>query len=154
MNPERHHHGEQPETVETTDARAPSARDMATIDRWMSEVTPRVLPADWRLEQDYANAKVWRRADGLLVIAEVSIYQTIPWLHVSTSFPDRIPPHDDLRQVKALFVGDRLAVQVFPQESEYVNDNPFVLHLWCKLVGARLTPDFRRHSKSLGRSSI
>jgi hypothetical protein len=154
MNPEKHHHREQPETVATTDVRAPSARDMATIERWMNAVTPRVLVAGWGLEQDYANAKVWRRADGLLVIAEVAVYQTIPWLHVSTSFPDRIPAHEDLRAVKAQFVGDRLAVQVFPQEAEYVNDMPFVLHLWCKLVGERLTPDFRKHSRTLGRSSI
>lgn len=154
MNPEKHHVREVPETVQTTDVRAPNARDMATIERWMSECTPRVVLDGWRLEQDYANAKIWRRADGLLVISEVAVYQTIPWLHVSTSFSDRIPPHDDLRQVKALFVGDRLAVQVFPQEAEYVNDMPFVLHLWAKLVGERLTPDFRKLSRTLGRRSI
>lgn len=154
MNPERHHDREVPETVATTDVRAPSARDMGTIDRWMREVTPRVLLAGWGLEQDYANAKVWRRNDRLLVIAEVAVYQTIPWLHVSCSFSDRIPTHDDLREVKTNFVGDRLAVQIFPQESEYVNDMPFVLHLWAKLIGDRLTPDFRKLSRTLGRRSI
>lgn len=65
------------------------------------------------------------------------------WMHVSFSRPDRIPTWADLRKVKDTFIGlERLAVQVFPRQSEYVNLHKYVLHLWSCLDGDP-TPDFR-----------
>lgn len=65
------------------------------------------------------------------------------WLHLSTSFPGRIPSYTDLAEAKRLFIGDdRPALQVFARRSEHVNINANVLHLWHCFDGDPL-PDFR-----------
>jgi hypothetical protein len=64
------------------------------------------------------------------------------WLHVSCAHGNRLPSWDDLKLVKETFIGrDRKAVQVFPSQEEYVNVNPYCLHLWHCLDGDGL-PDF------------
>lgn len=53
------------------------------------------------------------------------------WEHVSVSIKGRIPPWDLMCAVKNLFWDkEDCVVQYHPPESEYVNDHPFVLHLW------------------------
>jgi hypothetical protein len=75
------------------------------------------------------------------------------WLHVSMSRPARLPSWSDVKRVKNAFIGkDRKAIQVFPADREYVNDHPFVLHLFCCLDGDPL-PDFRRAAPG-GRLSL
>jgi len=65
------------------------------------------------------------------------------WMHVSCSRRTGLPTWRDLTLVKHTFVGDeRVAVQVFPVASEYVNYDANTLHLWSCLDGA-VVPDFR-----------
>ena len=55
------------------------------------------------------------------------------WEHVSVSRPDRCPTWEEMCFIKSLFWDseDRV-VQFHPPESEYINDHPYVLHLWRK----------------------
>lgn len=87
---------------------------------------------------------------GLAVIASIGIEQDDRWwLHVSVSRRAREPSWTDLRYVKAIFVGpDTVALQVLPRESDYVNINPFVLHMWRCLEG-EVTPDFTEGTGTL-----
>jgi hypothetical protein len=56
------------------------------------------------------------------------------WLHVSCSLPDRLPTWEEMKEVKNKFIGpDKVAVQVFPRESDFVNLHPYCLHLWSPL---------------------
>lgn len=65
------------------------------------------------------------------------------WLHLSTSFPGRMPSYTELADAKRLFIGDeRAALQVFARKSEHINIAPNVLHLWHCFDGDPL-PDFR-----------
>ena len=82
---------------------------------------------------------------GLRVIASLAWEEDLKrWLHVSVSHAQRLPTWEELRAVKAAFVGpDRAALQVFPRADEYVNHHPYTLHLWHCLEGD-VTPDFRR----------
>lgn len=64
------------------------------------------------------------------------------WAHLSTSFQHRLPRWPELVEAKETFLGDVLAVQVLPPRAEYVNANPYVLHLFACLDGRPL-PDFR-----------
>lgn len=65
------------------------------------------------------------------------------WLHVSTSFPHRLPTYDEMCSVKAMFMGaEQKAIQVFPPASEHCNVHPYCLHLWACLAGDPF-PDFR-----------
>lgn len=76
------------------------------------------------------------------------------WLHTSAtrragrSF--ELPSWDDLKRVKNDFVGaDKWAYQVFPDERQYVNDNPYVLHLFARYDRAAALPDFTRGLNTL-----
>lgn len=65
------------------------------------------------------------------------------WHHVSCSHQGHLPSFNELKLMKRCFVGDeRTALQVFPPAVQYVNDHPFVLHLWT-CVSEEVVPDFR-----------
>ncbi len=57
------------------------------------------------------------------------------WEHVSVSMAtvDRCPTWAEMSVVKSIFWDDDdLVVQFHPPRSEYVNNHPYVLHLWRK----------------------
>lgn len=107
------------------------------------EVERRVLPIGWKVRSKAEDGCHYLRLDGLAVIASVAMESDgHHWLHVSASYPDRLPSWDNLKSVKALFIGkDREAIQILPPEAEYVNVHPHVLHLWCCL-DERVAPAF------------
>lgn len=103
---------------------------------------PRVLPAGWSFlgrerlttDADAVVARYFRALPSpLQVLVGVEVYERSPWLHISTSAPSRIPTWEELRDVKDLFMRERLAVQVLPPPEHYLNHNPYVLHLWSRL---------------------
>lgn len=56
------------------------------------------------------------------------------WEHVSVSMPERCPTWDEMCFIKDLFWGpEDWAMQYHPEESEYVNNHPNCLHLWCPI---------------------
>ncbi len=133
------------------------------IARAMDDLAPRVLPAHWSLVADFTNAKRYARKQHLatvVVIVEVECVDGELWAHMSASAHDherrwrergamvtvgpktRLCTWDELRACKDLFLGDRKAVQVLPPRAEYVNFNPYVLHLYSCLERDPL-PDFR-----------
>ncbi len=55
------------------------------------------------------------------------------WDHVSVSLPNRCPNWKEMCFIKQLFWGkDETVIQFHPKESEYINFNPNVLHMWKK----------------------
>lgn len=95
-----------------------------------------VLPGSWKKTGAFGpTGATYERRDGLVVI-ETTARQDDgrEWLHVSMSYPDRLPAYEDMATVKRLFVGpDRRAIQVFPAAVYHVNIHDFCLHLWCCL---------------------
>lgn len=62
------------------------------------------------------------------------------WVHISASFPDRVPEYAELRELKNEFLGpEKEAYQVLPKESEYVNMHEHTLHIW-HCVDRKITP--------------
>ena len=125
---------------------------------WIFASLPKVLPGHWteviRLED---GAKYLRASPPLLVkpivfsviISGCRELDNKRWLHVSCAYADRLPTWKDLGEVKDLFIGkDKLALQVLPKESDYININPYVLHLWHCLDGDP-TPDFTHGGQGL-----
>lgn len=109
---------------------------------WFQELVPRVVPAGWNNSLYY---NVFDRHDRLRVIfTGTTESDGKRWLHLSASFPNRLPNWDELKLVKDMFIGrDKLAVQVLPRAEEYVNCHPYALHLWTCLDGDPV-PDFRK----------
>jgi len=92
----------------------------------------RALP-DWSLGLP-PGQRAWETLDGLRVIASLDRYlgdRHGPLLHVSASYPHRLPGWAELRLLKAAFYGPRRsAMVVLPRDEDYVNHHPFCHHLW------------------------
>ncbi len=57
------------------------------------------------------------------------------WEHVSVSIPalivKRLPTWDEMCAIKELFFKDEeCVIQYHPAKKDYINNHPFVLHLW------------------------
>lgn len=69
-----------------------------------------------------------------VILSEDTMQDGKKYLHVSCSFKDRLPTWDDLKEVKNIFIGDeKVAYQVLPRQSEYINLMPYCLHLWSPM---------------------
>lgn len=74
------------------------------------------------------------------------------WLHLSVSREKWAPSHQDMTAAKLAFLGDRYAYAVWSPKDRYVNIHPFCLHLWARLDGAPVLPEFSDVIEGLGRS--
>lgn len=107
-------------------------------------VLPRVLLSTWQRLRSYGGAAVFRSSGGLTVMVQVEEHHDGQWLHVSTSRRSKLPSWDDLKHVKAVFVGrGRRAIQIIPDEAEYVNICTTCLHMWSKLGEQHESDDWR-----------
>jgi hypothetical protein len=67
----------------------------------------------------------------------------VPWLHASISRRLKMPDYLDLKLLHRAVFGDGAhAYQVFVPRAEHVNDHEFCLHLFGRLDGAPVLPDF------------
>ena len=72
------------------------------------------------------------------VLASEDKVDGFEWEHVSVALTDhrgkylkRLPTWDEMTFIKELFWDDQdCVIQIHPPRSEYVNLNPWVLHLW------------------------
>lgn len=117
---------------------------------WVRQFLPRVLPPNVVEEKALDGARYIDPIGGLNVIVSGAFdLDGKRWLHVSCSRRDRLPSWEDLRAVKDCYIGkEKLAVQVLPQQSRYINIHPYVLHLW-HCVDADPIPDFARGGQSI-----
>jgi len=116
-----------------------------TIDRL---VWPASTAARWKqVERDDYGSRWMHRSNGLRVIYSVLPYgpEGELWQHVSVSRASRLPSWEDLKLVRSDFIGDHTeCYQVFPPRERWVNDGPYVLHLWASIARANgVLPDFR-----------
>jgi hypothetical protein len=110
----------------------------------IDDVLPKVMPAGWHPVESgmvpLINARVWQFKGGIRTITTLEQYPDKSWwIHVSMSYPNRLPTWEDLKAVKNLFIGKKkLAVQILPQEDDYLNFHPFTLHLYARVDGDTL----------------
>lgn len=83
---------------------------------------------------DFGAFYVSRGKTQLIIIASCGS-EEIPWEHVSLRARDykgeRCPTWDEMCFAKDLFWdAEECVIQFHPPKSEYVNNHPFVLHLW------------------------
>lgn len=92
------------------------------------------LPIEWDFVKYFGpGAAYYNSKNHLRVIITPPVVQADgkEWLHVSLSRAKRLPSWPDIKSVKDHFIGkDKVAIQVFPKASSYVNIHPFCLHLW------------------------
>lgn len=68
----------------------------------------------------------------------------VPWIHASISYHQqwRMPSYSDLKQLYAAVFPGGHAYQAFVPPEEHVNIRSNVLHLWARLDGAPVLPNF------------
>jgi len=107
------------------------------------------IPPAWELIEKSADGAAFRRGS-LQVLVSLSKYASGQiWIHVSVTGRTgqarfHLPTWEELKRVKHDFIGDRWAYQVFPPESEYINQCETCLHLFSQYSGEPALPDFTR----------
>lgn len=64
------------------------------------------------------------------------------WVHASMHHHHRVPTYDELSVLHTAVYGDGWAYTVFAPPDEHVNIHEHVLHLWGRLDGSRVLPNF------------
>jgi len=115
----------------------------------LNQVLPLILPPGWnpepreiRMGSDVLRVVTFHPPRGYAVLVSIDpLDDKKLWLHLSVSRPDRLPSWDDLRETKNTLLGkEKVAIQLLPKESEYINAHPFTLHLWHCLEGPTASP--------------
>jgi hypothetical protein len=64
------------------------------------------------------------------------------WVHASISWRERMPTYYELTDLHKAVWPNGYAYQVFAPPSDHVNIHPNALHLWGRLDGKPLLPEF------------
>ena len=81
---------------------------------------------------------------GIIVSIDLETEPGVEWLHASISYQmrARFPSYSDLKMLHAAVFGGGHAYQVFVPNGEHINIIGNVLHLWGRLDGQRVLPNF------------
>jgi hypothetical protein len=125
-----------------------AAEEMARVDENVVRAALARVPPSWRMVERLT-------AGGAFVRGSIQVLYTVQryddgriWIHASACGRTGtrawyLPTFEDLKRVKHDFVGeDRWAYQVFPSAKDYVNQHPYVLHLYALMDGSPALPDF------------
>jgi len=122
--------------------------ERAAVDESVVRAAMSRVPPSWKYEGPFGHGGAFRRG-AIQVLYTVCRYDDGRiWVHASLcgrtgSGGFYLPSYEDIKRVKHDFIGeDRWAYQVFPNEKSYVNQNPYVLHLYALMDGAPALPDF------------
>jgi len=111
---------------------------------------PVIIPHPWRMEQEsYSGMFLTNPGLRATLIVSLTWYRRQMreelWKHVSLAIADRTPTWKEMEDTRIWTCGaDSIAYQVHPPRREWVNDHPFVLHLFSPIEDReRHLPDFR-----------
>jgi hypothetical protein len=77
------------------------------------------------------------------VIVSCADHGGVEWVHASIAHTSALPTYDDLTRLRtAVWGATGWAYQVFAPPSSHVNIHEHALHLWGRLDGHRVLPDF------------
>ena len=106
------------------------------------------IPPSWSLVQTSLDGAAFARGQIEVVLSVAYELDHRIWVHVSAAgfrkgSGEYLPTWEEMLRVKNDFIGeDKWAYQVFPSSKDYVNINPYVLHLFALLDGEPALPDF------------
>jgi hypothetical protein len=108
------------------------------------------VPPFWSLVAKREDGAAFRRGSVRVIVSVSYELDRRIWIHVSASSLRMLPSWEEMKRVKHDFIGpDRWAYQVFPSEKDYINQNPYVLHLFALLEGEPVLPDFTKGTGSI-----
>lgn len=83
-----------------------------------------------------------RIGEGSVIVSQAE-HAGAEWLHASIAWANHMPSYDDLVTLKAAAFGRRRwAYQVFAPAEHHVNLHNYALHLWGRVDGQPVLPNF------------
>lgn len=84
-----------------------------------------------------------RLDDSQSIIVTVAPWDGVEWVHASIAGAETLPTYEDLRALHAaIWQGNGYAYQVFAPDVAHINIHEHALHLWGRLDGKGVLPDF------------
>jgi hypothetical protein len=121
-----------------------AVRDMIDVDA----IRDRLGKDNWMPAEPLGEDAWTLQGPGRRIIVSVDLDSEpgTEWLHASVAYKDRwrLPSYSDLKQMHAAVFPDGHAYQCFVPPGDHVNITTNVLHLWGRLDGANVLPDFGR----------
>jgi hypothetical protein len=109
------------------------------------------VPATWERTREADDGVEWTRGK-LTIVASAAIEDdNAVWVHISLSYPGKLPTWDDIKGVRNVILGsNRWAYQVLPPDDRSINIHPYCLHIWAPWnEDDDLMPDFARGGKTI-----
>lgn len=79
--------------------------------------------------------------DGSIYVS-LGYFDGLTMLHASMTRADRVPSYEDLCLLHRAVWGEGYAYQVFAPAAQHINIHPYALHLWGRVDGKPILPDF------------
>lgn len=95
-------------------------------------------PDGWQFDSNTGRLRV-------IVTADVPVPEFQGWIHASVSRRDKIPDYEDLVRLHQAVWPEGHAYQCFVPPEKHINIHPRALHLWGKVDGSPVLPDFGRY---------
>lgn len=83
------------------------------------------------------------------VLATCAEYNGDDWVHASIAWRSQTPSYADLKLLHAAVFREGWAYQVFAPPSDHVNIHEYALHLFGRLDGLAVLPDFTEGTGSI-----
>lgn len=77
-------------------------------------------------------------------IVTCSVTDGIEWVHASIAFADKMPTYEAMRDLHTAVFPDGWAYEVFAPPEHHVNIHDYARHLWGRLDGQPVLPNFGR----------
>jgi hypothetical protein len=108
-------------------------------------------PSEWVLKSEDPYGRTWACGDMLIVASAAIEDDNAVWVHISLSYPGKLPTWDDIKGVRNVILGsNRWAYQVLPPDDQSINIHPYCLHIWAPWdEDDDLMPDFARGGKTI-----
>jgi len=86
-----------------------------------------------------------KNGPGSLLVTTWPFEKEATYLHASISGGDQMPSYEALTGLhKAVWGNDGYAYEIFAPDSQHVNLHPYARHLWGRVDGAPVLPEFGR----------
>lgn len=115
------------------------------------KIRRRLGPKEWHVPEEYGPDGWLIRAkdDRTFIIITVASFDGDEWIHASISHQNHMPTYDELKSLHLAVFQNGWSYQVFTPPSDHVNIHRYCLHLFGRLDGSPVLPDFTTGTGSI-----
>lgn len=84
------------------------------------------------------------RGNCRIIVSVAPCDDGVEWVHASISHPDQMPTYGELQMLHRAVLDQRWTWEIHAPADRHINIHPFARHLWARLDGRNMLPDFGR----------